>query len=1387
MLKTNKNSKKETLKKLKSIQDTSNANLSDDCSDEGVTTVFKPSYRCPKCCLVPFITLKENESKIIMNCTNGHNKDIPLNEFMDKYLQKNFNNVECSECGLQLQPKKRFKFCSQCYKIFCKMCLKKHNANQNTSNHETISLRKMDTFCCLHRTRFAYYCEICHKNICEKCFPLHNNHQIISLKEIKLSKREIKDYRENLNQESMNIAEIEDIFKNCINSIKKKFDDVIQYKKQVIEFKKTIQDIYEAKESNFQIIDNVNRIKFNTQHINIEKDMNELDILFELFSYLNCIDYNICLTNSLLNLNDNSFQNNNLIQEEPIYEDNKKKDCIYINNNYEISFKNENASEKANEKEKGKEFIYEKKNKKFFENFMYDKEEEEKNDENKNNIFLKNNNLIVNNKNEKIKDKNDYIDIEQQKKLFKSIIKNNNNINIKNNITNIENFDNDDIDSNKNKKYAKKIMKGKINQKPLAKPNMSKSIPKEESKEISKIKYNNEEKRPIQNKNEPKVVNKMNNYAKINPNNIIMEELIHFEKKSNKNNVKFERVVDDEKNKVNKDKEMSKSDNSDSNIDENININNELNNIKKKTKKKSKSKDGNKEKSKEKPPKKVTKEQSKEQSKEKNEKVMDKITEKFSSKVRDKSKEKRIKIKRDNNMDSIEKGQLNHSFDNTLYNSNDLHYNSFEYTYQFKSHSKFNLDSNSKLERSYSSEMLLQKNQTGTDFKANRNKNNLKLIKLVNKNYYNDDNLQKQISSKKEESGVPKNLKTRFLSIKIEENKDGGKTLKDLISQSNTERTNRTNENRTEKINNIFYEISDDNASKEDDNLSKDVLYDNNNDNMSQDNNYLSNDDTSVDNDKKNKKKKKKIIKKKKKIKKKITVENNEQRNINDLIKEIKIMDKMSESNKGVPELKKNDEKEQLKNEKLFYSEKKVTVAIDDDNNEYKKTEHTSHTNKNCSSTFKKANETNQEKIKPPTPFGQVDEIPHIIPATTVTPFHTGAPSKQNQIKKEIKDTNITNVITKKKVKKIKVIKKQKKKKVDLSKSFDDVAKMLQPINISPSRKGNKTIQRSNSFDIINRGPELEGTAKVNSLKFESGISCLLEISKSIFAAGNLIGDIKIIEKYTYKEIQTIKEHNGTINSLFQLHDGTILSASADRLMKKIRLTNNNCSYNIEFVFDGYENYIFKGIELSNNKIISCSWDNKLFLWERKNNKYINSLKFNENQRVQDLLEITDNSFCSIADNEIKLWNSNNMYQLHSVKIQRSIVTQNSLCKVNDEILIAISYNAIHVVDLINFNLITTINMDQGNLSCITKLNDGSILIAEDINTDNYCIFYLKQYVLEGDELQYISFKKDKFYKTNKNNDKEVRALIQFSEGIIAQGIAGEFNGKDCGDIYFYE
>ncbi len=168
-------------------------------------------------------------------------------------------------------------------------------------------------------------------------------------------------------------------------------------------------------------------------------------------------------------------------------------------------------------------------------------------------------------------------------------------------------------------------------------------------------------------------------------------------------------------------------------------------------------------------------------------------------------------------------------------------------------------------------------------------------------------------------------------------------------------------------------------------------------------------------------------------------------------------------------------------------------------------------------------------------------------------------------------------------------------------------------------------------------------------------------------------------------------------------------------------------------------------------------------------------------------MEITNDTFCSVSEKELKIWDSNNLTQIHSIKFNVGIITQNSLCKINDKLLISVSFNAIHLIDLVNYNLINSIKMDKDSLSCITKLNDGSILIAEDINTDNYSIFYLRQYIIEDNELIYVSYKKDKLRKTNKNNDKEIRALLQFSNGIIAEGISGEFNGTDSGDIYFYE
>ena len=332
-------------------------------------------------------------------------------------------------------------------------------------------------------------------------------------------------------------------------------------------------------------------------------------------------------------------------------------------------------------------------------------------------------------------------------------------------------------------------------------------------------------------------------------------------------------------------------------------------------------------------------------------------------------------------------------------------------------------------------------------------------------------------------------------------------------------------------------------------------------------------------------------------------------------------------------------------------------------------------------------------------------------------------------------------------------------------------------------------VERSNSYKNTKKYKPFNDREKINCIKFENGITCILEINSQIFGFGNLIGDIVIINSHTYKELQVIREHDGTIISLHLLKDKSILSCSADRKMLKIRLNENGEKYNIEFIFTGYDNYIYKAIELMNTyKIVTCSWDDKLFVWERLNEtNYKNILKFNEGDRVVDLLEINSNFFVSISENnELKIWNSNTFDNIGVIKNIKCIGSPNALCKINDFIICVLDYHEIQLIDIMEQKLVNKIPVDDGNLSCVIKLNDNSILVAEDFNNDKYCVFYIKQFYFDNNDLIPISHKKDKFYKTNKNNDKEIRALIQFSNGVIVQGIAGEYNGKDSGDLFFY-
>ena len=372
----------------------------------------------------------------------------------------------------------------------------------------------------------------------------------------------------------------------------------------------------------------------------------------------------------------------------------------------------------------------------------------------------------------------------------------------------------------------------------------------------------------------------------------------------------------------------------------------------------------------------------------------------------------------------------------------------------------------------------------------------------------------------------------------------------------------------------------------------------------------------------------------------------------------------------------------------------------------------------------------------------------------------------------------------------------------DLSKSFDNtltkeiIHKKQQIIDM----KNNENEDLNQSFDASKNKRSISvvhyfsSREKINRIELENGISCILEIKPEIFCIGNLIGKIILFYLKSLNEILSVAEHHGTINSLFLLHDGAILSTSADKKMKKISFKNNYKSYNVDFVFNGYNNYILKGIELkSNHKIISCSWDKKILIWEKdeSNNKnkkeYLNTDIYTERDRVIDILEISKHEFVSLSESELKFWDSSSYDKLYVIKNEKKFGESNSLCKINDEIISVNYYQNVQLININDKNIVNSIKICDGDLSQMIKLDDESILIAEEKNSDTYNIFYVKQYEYIDGFLSYISFKRNKYLKDDRKLDKEIRSLIQFSGGIIAQAVSGENNGKVVGELVFYK
>lgn len=89
---------KADLNQLSEPSDENSVEKDKEKEKENETTPEKESspknvYRCPKCFSIPFINVKDNENKVVIDCLNGHHVEMLFSEYMTSEFQKMYQNL----------------------------------------------------------------------------------------------------------------------------------------------------------------------------------------------------------------------------------------------------------------------------------------------------------------------------------------------------------------------------------------------------------------------------------------------------------------------------------------------------------------------------------------------------------------------------------------------------------------------------------------------------------------------------------------------------------------------------------------------------------------------------------------------------------------------------------------------------------------------------------------------------------------------------------------------------------------------------------------------------------------------------------------------------------------------------------------------------------------------------------------------------------------------------------------------------------------------------------------------------------------------------------------------------------------------------------------------
>lgn len=386
-----------------------------------------------------------------------------------------------------------------------------------------------------------------------------------------------------------------------------------------------------------------------------------------------------------------------------------------------------------------------------------------------------------------------------------------------------------------------------------------------------------------------------------------------------------------------------------------------------------------------------------------------------------------------------------------------------------------------------------------------------------------------------------------------------------------------------------------------------------------------------------------------------------------------------------------------------------------------------------------------------------------------------------------------------------------------------NINKVLQPINnnnrnCSNSSKAINSIENTPIKDselYLSDGMTLNDF-KTKSLRltikeYENSVFSILEINSSIFAVGFLNGEIDIYEKNDIIFLFSIEEHNSRINNMFLLKEpNTILSSSFDYTMKKIKIIEEKKTYIIEFIFEGYNNIIYKGIEIYNDYIISISFGGEIVIWRKITNKsYLNINKYIiQNEELYDIIEINKKSIAISTNENLYFFNiNNNSNHKNELLVQNKKILnldfkqRNNMILINNNILGLLLKNEICLIDVAHKQIISKTKISEGKPETIILMKNKTILISisnynikdydEDTKEKNCRIASNKmifmQYEMVSTGLMFLIKKEENSDKINVKDFCRITSMSEFNNGIILFSTSGMEDNKICGSISAFD